>query len=353
MNQKIKKLRELIKSKNLDGLIIYNPVNIQYLTGLKIEGIFIINDVDNILITNNLYIEEVRNNITIDDEILIQEISELSKEELLTIFQNCKTVGFEENYVTYANYRNMLMKFRIKEPVESNYIVERMREVKDEEEISYIEKACNITDSCFLHIQDYIKIGMTEKQVAYEIGRFFIENGADGLAFDTIVASGVNSSKPHAIPTDKRIDYGDAIVIDFGAKYKGYCADMTRTIFAGNASEKQREVYNIVMNSQNRALSKMKNNADIKEISDGVKNEFGCYNYDLVHALGHGVGLDIHERPLFGGNQSCFLKANMVITNEPGIYIPGEFGVRIEDTLVVNNLEPTVLTKSNKNLLII
>ena len=353
MNRKITKLREKMKSESMDGFIVYNPANIKYLIGLDAEGMLAINKFENTFITDSRYIEDARNMITINDEIIIQDIKQLSEEELLNFFSGCDKVGFEENYVTYANYRNMLLKFRIKDAVESNNMIEKLREIKDEQEIEYIETACNITDNCFLHIRDFIKVGMTEKEVAFEIYKFFLTNGADGLAFDTIVASGANTSKPHAIPTDKKIEYGDPILIDFGAKYRGYCADMTRTIFVGEISKRHENLYKIVLDTQNRAMAKMKADADTKEIQQYVINEFSCNNFDLIHALGHGVGIDIHEKPFFSTKYSSFLQPNMVITNEPGIYIPGEIGIRIEDTLLVNNLEPTVLTKSNKNIVII
>lgn len=353
MNSRIRKLRESMKNEKLDGFIISNPTNIRYFTGLNIEGTLVINKNENILITDGRYIEDAQQFITISDEIILHNVSHYVENDYMNIFNDCEKIGFEENYVTYFSYRKLIRLFRIKEAIEAGKLIEKMREIKDEEEIKNIEIACNITDECFLYLQNFIKIGMTEKQIAFEIYKFFIEHKADGLAFDTIVASGKNSSKPHAVTTEKKIEYGDIILIDFGAKYNGYCADMTRTIFVGQATNKQKEIYKIVLDTQNRALNKMKGNADTKEISEYVKNEFSFNNYDLIHALGHGVGLDIHEKPFFSTRFSNKLEPNMVVTDEPGIYIPGEFGVRIEDTILINNLESRVLTKSNKNLIII
>lgn len=353
MNYRLKILRDKIKEEQMDGFVIYNPVNIEYLIGIKSEGVLVINKNYNIFLTDTRYIEEARNMITIEDEIIVQDIKQLSDDDLLVCFEDCEKVGFEENYVTYSNYRNMLRKFRIKEAIEGNNILESMRLIKTDQEVEYIEKACNITDSCFLHLQDFIEVGMTERQIAFEIEKFFWENGADGLAFDSIVASGKNTSMPHAIPTDKEIKHGDPILIDFGAKYKGYCADMTRTIFMGEVSEEQKQIYKLVKGTQERALTKMKAGADTKDISKYVENEFSFNHQELIHALGHGVGMDIHEKPFFSSKISNKLMVNMVVTDEPGIYLPGEFGIRIEDTILINKLEPTVLTKSNKNLIII
>ncbi len=353
MNVRIKKFREELSNEKLDGFIVYNPVNIRYLTGLEAEGILILSKYDNIYITDSRYIEEVRNKITIEDEIIVQDIKQVTDEDLINLLYDCERIGFEEKYITYSNYRNMIMKFRIKEAIEGNDILDKLREVKNKKEVEYIETACNITDSCFLYLQDFIKVGMTEKEIAFEIQKFFIENNADGVAFDSIVASGANTSMPHAVPTDKEIEYGDPILIDFGAKYQGYCADMTRMLFVGEIKDKYKEIYNIVLEAHDKALEKMKNGADTKAISNYVINEFKMYSYELIHALGHGVGLDVHEKPFFSPKNSYILKNNMVVTDEPGIYLPGEFGVRIEDTILINNSQPELLTKSNKNIMII
>ena len=353
MNKRIEKFRNNIKEENLDGFIVYNPVNIEYLTGLKAEGVLVINKYYNLFLTDSRYIEEVKNQITIEDEIILQNLNQINNEDLVNMFLNHEKVGFEENYITYSKYRNMIRRFRIKEAIEGNNIIDKMRLYKDDKEIELIETACNITDSCFLHLLDFIKEGMTEKEIAFEIEKFFIEQGADGLAFDSIVASGSNTSKPHAIPTEKKIKKGDPILIDFGAKYKGYCADMTRTIFLGEVSEKQQHVYDIVKEVQSKSLDKMKSGADCKDISNYVVNEFAITNNELIHALGHGVGLDIHEIPFFSTKKSSILRANMIVTNEPGIYIAGDFGIRIEDTVLIKNDQPLTLTKSNKNLIII
>ena len=353
MNKRVEKFRNKINEENLDGFIVYNPVNIEYLTGLKAEGVLVINKYYNVFLTDSRYIEEVKNQLTIDDEIILQNMNQISDDDLVNMFLNHGKVGFEENYITYSNYRNMIRKFRIKEAVEGNNILDNMRLYKDSVEVELIETACNITDSCFLYLLEFIKEGMTEKEIAFEIEKFFIEHGADGHAFDSIVASGSNTSKPHAIPTEKKIRKGEPILIDFGAKYKGYCADMTRTIFLGDVTEKQQYIYDIVKNVQSKSLDKMKAGADCKDISNYVVNEFAISNNELIHALGHGVGMDIHEIPFFSTKRSSILKNNMVVTNEPGIYLTGEFGIRIEDTLLIKDDQPVVLTKSNKNLIVI
>ena len=342
-----------MKLLNIQGLIISNPINIRYILGIPVEGKILIADRENIFVTDARYIEEVNRFLTINDEFVIYDSRDLSDADNQNFFQNCENVGFEENYVTFAEYENIIRKYRIKNMEETEGIIEKMRMVKDEDEIRKIEKACEITDKCFDYITSFIKIGMTEKQIALEIQKYFLENGAEGEAFETIVASGENSSKPHAVPSDKIIREGDPITIDFGAKYKGYCADMTRTIFAGYINDKMKETYELVLRNQVRATKEIKEGTSCKMLARSVENEFYLYNYSLIHALGHGVGLSVHELPILSHNSQLSLKEDMVVTNEPGIYIPGKYGIRLEDTIRVGRNEPEVLTKSTKDIVII
>jgi Xaa-Pro aminopeptidase len=353
MNDKIRCIREKMKLLNLQGLIVSNPVNIRYILGIGVEGVILLTDKENIFITDARYIEEVNEFLTINDDFVIYDAKDLSDIDNYSFFQDCENVGFEENYVTFSNYENMIRKYRIKNFEETDKIVEKIRMIKDDKEIKDIEKACKITDKCFNHLINYIKIGMTEKEVAFEIEKFFIENGVDGLAFETIVASGENSSKPHAIPTDKMIRYKDPITIDFGAKVNGYSSDMTRTIFAGNIQDEVKELYNLVLKVQQKSIKWMKEGIACKTIARDAENELYIYNYSLIHALGHGVGLEVHELPIISHNSKFSLKENMVVTSEPGIYIPGKYGIRIEDTLKIGRLEPEILTKSSKEIIIV
>lgn len=353
MNYKIKCLREKMKLLEIDGMIISNPINIEYITGVYAEGTLIINDKDNIFITDARYIEDVNSTITISDEINVRDQANIPENEYISFFANCPRVGIEENYITYSKYQNLVRIYRLKEAVETNNLIEKMRTIKDDNEIAKIRRACEITDNCFTHLLEYIKVGMTERQIAFEIEKYFIENGANGLAFDTIVASGENSSKPHAVPTNRKIQSGDNITIDFGAKYKGYCSDMTRTIFVGSVSDEVRDLYNFILEGQLRATNKIKDGVDGKSVARGVQIEYNARNFELIHALGHGVGLEVHELPYLSYRSSQILKENMVVTNEPGIYIPEKIGIRIEDTILVNKLESEVLTKSSKELIVI
>ena len=353
MNTKIRWLREKIKASDMQGMIVSNPTNIRYLTGIVAEGVLLITRKENIFLTDGRYIEDAQNVITIDDEITVYDYKDFSRDEYENFFMFCENVGFEENYVTYAKYKEYMHKYKINSLQETENLIETGRMIKDEEEIENISKACEITDNCFKHLLEYIKVGQTEKEVALEIEKYFRENGADGLAFDTIVASGKNSSKPHAVPTDKKIELGDPITIDFGCRYKGYCSDMTRTIFVGNIPEEIKKIYDLVLKNQLQTLDEYHEGASIKMLSKMVENDFKLNDYSFIHALGHGVGLDIHEAPFIHGKNDSVLKENMVITDEPGIYIPGKFGVRIEDTVLISKSGAICLTKSDKNYIVI
>jgi len=353
MNGKIRWLRNKIKSIDLDAMIVSNPINIRYLTGIEAEGTLILARKENFFLTDGRYIENVRSLLTIEDEIIVEDIKDLSEQDVENLFLFCENVGFEENYVTYAKYKEYMYKFKIHNLVETEMLIEKQRSIKDNEEIGNITKACNITDDCFEYLLNYIKIGMTEKQIATAIERFFRINGAEVVAVETIVASGPNSSMPHAVPTDRKIQMGDVITIDMGCRYNGYCSDMTRTIFVGKVDEDIETVYNLVLKNQIQTIGEMKEGAVCKNIAKMVENDFEINGQAMIHALGHSVGLELHEIPYLGMKSEVILKANMIITDEPGIYIPGRFGIRIEDTVIVGKSTGVALTKSKKEITII
>jgi len=353
MNYRIRTLRERLKSLNLEGMIVSNPVNIKYLTNIDSEGILLLTRKENIFLTYTMYIEDVNRTLTIDDEIIVADMKDISEEEAENFFVFCENIGFEENYVTYEQYKRLKSKYKIHNMAETENIIEKQRMIKDEEEIENIKKACEITDNCFKHLLGYIKEGMTEKEVALEIEVYFKTHGADGVSFDPIVAFGENSSIPHWIPSDRRVKNADPILIDMGCKYKGYCSDMTRTIFMGCILEEIKPVYDLVLKNQRNVLDSMRNNYNIKTLSRGVEDSYKLNNYILIHGLGHGVGLDIHEMPNINSRNESFLKENMVVTNEPGIYLPGRYGIRIEDTVLITKTDCESLTKSDKGYVVI
>jgi len=352
MNIRIKWLRNQFNSLNIEGMIVSNPVNVRYLTGLSEEGFLILAPKENIFVTDSRYIESVNRKLTIDDEIIAYNIKDLSKYDYEAIFMTNENVGFEENYVTYEKYKNLLQTYQVNF-VETDNIIENQRIVKDEEEIQNIKKACEITDNAYNYIINNIKEGMTEKEVAFEIEKYMILNGADGLAFDFIVAFGENTSMPHYVPSDRKIQKGDIIQFDIGCKYQGYCSDFSRVVFVEEINEKYKEIYDFVLEEQKKTSSALKSGANVKTVIKDRETDFKLKNYDVLHAFGHGVGLDIHETPVLRSNKDYMLKENTVIAIEPGVYFSGKFGIRIEDTFLVTKNEAINLTKSSKDYTII
>ncbi len=352
MNERIQLLRHRMAGMDLQGMIVANPINVKYLTGIDAEGILLLTRKENIYVTDSRYTEYVTSILTPFDEIVVDDQKNISKDEFENYFMFCENVGFEEDYITYSKYKEYMHKFRINNFVEATKIIESLRMIKDNEEIEYIKKACKITDDCFNMIIQYIKPGMTEIQVARKIQDFY-RDFAEGESFETIVASGENTSKPHAIPTNRKIEKQDIVLIDMGCKVKGYCSDMTRTIFIGEPTEEQLKIYNLVLKNQKQVLDDIQEGKNIKNLSRRLENNFAEYGYDMIHSLGHGVGLEIHEKPFVNSKNDNSLKENMVITDEPGIYLPGNFGIRIEDTVLVKKQGHQALTESTKECIII
>ena len=352
MNERIQLLRHRMAGMDLQGMIVANPINVKYLTGIDAEGILLLTRKENIYVTDSRYTEYVTSILTPFDEIVVDDQKNISKDDFENYFMFCENVGFEEDYITYSKYKEYMHKFRINNFVEATKIIESLRMIKDNEEIEYIKKACKITDDCFNMIIQYIKPGMTEIQVARKIQDFY-RDFAEGESFETIVASGENTSKPHAIPTNRKIEKQDIVLIDMGCKVKGYCSDMTRTIFIGEPTEEQLKIYNLVLKNQKQVLDDIQEGKNIKNLSRRLENNFAEYGYDMIHSLGRGVGLEIHEKPFVNSKNDNSLKENMVITDEPGIYLPGNFGVRIEDTVLVKKQGHQALTESTKECIII
>lgn len=233
--------------------------------------------------------------------------------------------------------------------------IQMPRMVKDEEELTQIEQAEHIGDAAFSHVLDILKPGVSEREIALELEFFMKKQGASKLSFDTIVASGPNGSMPHAQVTDRLLQSGDFVTMDFGCVYQGYCSDMTRTVAIGTPTDEMKKVYQIVLDANVRAMEQIaagQKCSDIDAVARGyiAKQGYGTY---FGHGLGHGVGLDIHEEPRFSPKCDVITTENMVITDEPGIYLPGQFGVRIEDLVVVKENGYRKLSQSEKQLIIL
>lgn len=352
MNIRIKWLRDQLKSMKLDGMIVSNPVNIKYLTGLDEEGIFIIAPRENVFITDTRYIESVNNKLTIDDEIISYDMKNMSKFDYEGILMGCTDVGFEEKYVTYELYKKYLQLYQVN-LVETEGIIENHRIVKDNDEIEFIKKACEITDKTFEHIQKILEYDMTEKKLAFEIEKFMIENGADGIAFESVVAFDSNTSMPHAVPTDKKIYPGTIIQLDIGAKYNGYCSDFSRVVFVDFMKDEYKNAYDFVLQQHELIVESFKDSTNVKPIIKSRETDYSLKGYSVVHAFGHGVGLDIHETPILSSKIDLILKENSIVAIEPGVYKQERFGIRIEDTYLITKDSCINLTKSGKEYTVV
>lgn len=263
------------------------------------------------------------------------------------------TLYIEKNHVTVDFLENLEDISGISTFKACDAIISQSRMIKSEEELRKMRKAQSIADDAFDHILKFIKAGVTEREIAAELEYQMVRKGASGKSFNTIVASGLRSSMPHGVATDKIVNEGDFITMDFGCVFEGYSSDMTRTVVLGKASEKQKEIYNIVLEAQLKAFELMKPGAKCSEVDSLARNVIESYGYGeyFGHGLGHGVGLEVHEMPYLSKESADVLKSGMVVTNEPGIYINDFGGVRIEDIIYINESGYDILSRSTKELI--
>ncbi len=363
MNQDtISQLRKWISEQGLDAFLITHPQNRSYLSGwfnddTEGAGVLLVGSEQQLLLTNPLY-KEVAENEATGWQVVVPEtrqyapaIAELAKEH------GWKKIGFESAAISYAEYEKMSdagKEIYTFQPFEDS-IVDRLRLVKQPHELELLKRAIAITDETFAHICNWIQPGMTEKEVQWEVLRKMVELGADGTAFETIVASGPNSSMPHAHAGQRRIQRGELITIDMGARYKGYCADMTRTICLGEpADPRMFEVYHAVLRAMKTCESGIHAGIPGKDADTLARDALEDLAEYYVHSTGHGVGLQIHEGPSLSSRapEDMVLPAGSVVTVEPGVYIPGWGGVRIEDCVLVTENGVEVLTQSPTGLVI-
>ncbi len=226
--------------------------------------------------------------------------------------------------------------------------------IKSLEEIEKLKASSKLADECYLYICDNIRVGMTEIEVAKMIDNYFTAHGASGVSFETIVGSGINSAMIHSTPTDKIIEEGDVVQLDFGCILDGYCSDCSRVLFMGNVDEEYKKIYDIVYEAQKYALDNTRVGMKASEVDALARNITKLSGYDFEHAVGHGVGKEVHEKPVISyKNDNDIIENGMVITIEPGIYLEGKFGIRIEDTCLVEDGKLTPLNKTSKEIKII
>lgn len=319
------------------------------------EGVAVVGKEKCFYFTDSRYIEVAQENLP---EFTVRE---MNRNNLYPALINAaleelgaKTLGVEEDYLTYGEYLYYDKSINA-ELIPYQKEISSFRQVKEPWEIENMKKAQAITDLAFAEICKLLKPGMTEKEAATELIHCLLKNGSEGLAFDPIVVSGPNSSKPHGVPGTRKIEYGDFVTMDFGARVSGYCADMTRTVAIGFVSEEMSRVYEIVLRAQEAAIAATKEGMTGAEV-DGIARkiiEDAGYGECFGHGYGHSVGLEIHEAPNCSPGNQKPLPAGVVCSAEPGIYLPGKFGVRIEDVVIVTADGCEDITQSPKNLIII
>lgn len=352
---RIEKLMQAIPS-DLDGVLITSSVNRRYYTKLRSSaGILLATREQAYFIIDFRYIEVAKNAIK-NCEVILQEGDGRVQLQQIIAKHGLKKVGIESAYITVSDY---LMYKEMMSPVELSFdnrvndVIIRQRMAKSSDEIKYIQQIQDMTDETFTHILDFIKAGRTEREIAMELAVHLAKLGSQDNSFSHIVVSGVNSSKPHGVPSDKPVEKGDFITMDFGGNLEGYLSDMTRTVAIGQISDEQKHVYDTTLKAQLAALDAVAIGKSCREI-DGVARDViykagyeGCFG----HSLGHSVGLEIHEYPRFSPSSDDFVEPGLVITVEPGIYLEGKFGCRIEDMICVTENGVINFTHSPKELI--
>lgn len=351
---KQQKVRQAMKDASLSALLVTNPYSRRYLTDFTgTSGVALITEDKAYFITDFRYTEQATSQIK-GYEIVEQKTTLIDAVAELVQQHNLSKVGFEQESMTYAEF-DRYQKALSTELVPTTGIIEKIRLIKSEDELTIIKQACQIADEAYLHILDFIKPGMTELQVSNELEFFMRSKGATSSSFDIIVASGMRSALPHGVATDKVIESGDFVTLDFGAYFNGYVSDVTRTLAVGEPSEKLKEIYQVVLDSQLLALEKIKPGMTGKE-ADAISRDYIAskgYGDAFGHSLGHGIGLEVHEGPGLSSRSDVVLEPGMVITIEPGIYLPGIGGVRIEDDALVTETGVEKLTHTSKELFIL
>lgn len=342
---RVEKLQAKLKEQNLDALMVTNPFNLRYVSHFTgTAGLAVLTQEKAFFITDFRYTEQANEQAKGFEIIrnigsIYEEVAKLVKSE------NIERLGFEQDGISYATFTNLEEIIKC-ELVPVSGFVESLREIKDQEEIDVIQQAIKITEAAYQYILKEVKPGMTELEVANKLDFFMRKQGASSVSFDTIVASGVRSALPHGVASDKVIEHGDMITIDFGCYYNGYVSDMTRTFALGDPGEKLKEVYEIVREAHARVNSAVKagmTGAEVDAIARDYITEKG-YGEAFGHSTGHGIGLEVHEGPSISFKNDKKLVPGNAITNEPGIYLPGIGGVRIEDDLLITE-------DGNKNLM--
>jgi Xaa-Pro aminopeptidase len=352
--EKIEKLRSEFSTHGIDGILITNPYNRRYISNFTgSAGVVLISADKALFITDFRYIEQASKQCVGFDIVkfsssIPQEVAQLAKK------LGIQKLGFEDDYLTYSSYK-LYDKEVEAELVPIAGVIEKLRLIKTDAELKILKVAADIADAAFKHILEFIRPGKTELEVSNELEFFMRRAGATSSSFDTIVASGHRSALPHGVASDKVIDAGDMVTMDYGAYYNGYISDITRTVAVGEPDAKLKDIYDIVLEAQLRGMAGFKPGMTGKE-ADALTRDYITekgYGEYFGHSTGHGIGLEVHEGPGLSMKSDIILEPGMVVTCEPGIYIPGLGGVRIEDDTLLTKDGNEALTHSTKELIIL
>ncbi len=349
----IKKIYDLFDI--CDGVMITSPENLRYFSGFSGgEGICIISNGCKAILVDSRYTVAAKEECA-DFEVIEYTLVNLY-DKLNTILKDNKigVLLIEDKQMTVFEFNNYKKKLCVKKIAGTGNRLEVIRAVKTEEEIKNIAYAEKIGDIAFKNVLPFIKEGVTENEIAAEIEYQMRKNGAKGTSFETIVVSGYKTAMPHGVPSDKKIQNGEFLTLDFGCIYNGYCSDMTRTVAIGYINSEFEKIYSIVYEAQEMGLHAIKSGAVASRVDKAARDVIEGYGYgkNFGHSLGHGVGLKIHEQPVVSPRSDTVLLDNMVVSCEPGIYVEGLGGVRIEDLVVVKGNMCLNLTSSPKNLIV-
>jgi len=348
-----------VMPENIDAALIVTPCNRRYFTDFaSSDGFLLVTRKGSIFYTDSRYIEAAEKRIKCCEVAEGKQVFAQMRDYLNE--KNVKTVAVEANGMTLAQFSRLRNNENMKdfEFVSDNSLdtaINVFRRVKSEEETGKIIEAQKIAENAFLHILNFIRKGRTEKEIQLELDFFMLKNGAEALSFDTIAVSGVNSSMPHGVPSEKIIEDGDFITMDFGAVVDGYHSDMTRTVAVGFVTDEQQKVYDTVLKAQLASIDAIKAGVSCfdadKAARDIIVNAgYGDY---FGHGTGHGVGVEIHELPNLSPRSTMTLESGNIVTVEPGIYLPGKFGVRTEDMVLVTENGCKNLTNAQKSLIVL
>lgn len=342
-----------MQEKEVDAFLVTKAENIRYLSGFTggSDGKLIVTHDGQYLLTDARYWEQAA--IESSEWELIRETAP-GFDGLAELTSNYRSLAIESHTISYELYQQLNEKIS-SELIPLSNIIENLRIIKDETELSYLRRAAEISDEVFTVICQNVRTGLSERQIASDIVYLLRQKGCEKESFDVIAVAGENAALPHGLPGDKVLKPGDMLTLDYGGFYQGYAGDMTRTLAISGASERLRDNYYRLREAQELGLAKIKAGEKCCDIDQAVRNSLKKYGLDeyFSHGTGHGVGLEIHENPRLSRNSEAMLAENMVVTVEPGIYIPGWGGIRIEDTVIVKNGGCEVITHSDKGLIIL